>query len=269
MNDERRSDENADTTGRTTPAPQDISETDTPVEPEQVDRYEPIPLMNDSSDTAERHEDIADNTESAGSTSKTAAEPTAAEPLSGEPKGTPESDPVSAKLPRATEDRATRAGYPPDSGPEQPVMRVRPVFFRSHPMWVSGAVVIPPLIAFAALWIGGESGVTWALWSGGVLGIVALATLIGWWFIATRSRSIQITNKRTTEIRGLLSKSTDEVLHDHVRNVTIDQSVYERIVNIGTLGIASAGHAETEIVMRDLPNPGRVRDVIDLYRPID
>ena len=263
MNDERRPDEPDHRTDDVPLTPDDPPGTPDPPHPEQVDRYEPIPLIDDASDEPRRDDD------SEGETTGTSdADAGFTAPPATTPRPSETADEQASPAAAAPEDRATRAGYPPDSGPEQDVMRIRPAFFRSHPLWVAGALVVPPVVAFAALWIGSESGVTWALWSGGVLSIAALFTLAGWWFIATRSRSIQITNKRTTEIRGLLSKSTDEVLHDHVRNVTVDQSVYERIVNTGTLGIASAGHAETEIVMRDLPNPGKIRDVIDLYRPV-
>lgn len=167
------------------------------------------------------------------------------------------------------QDRAARAGYPPDSGPEQKVLRVRPSFFRARPLPILAFVVVPPLVALSAWWLGGdENGATWAMWSGGTLGVAAALYIAGWWFVVTRSRCLEITNKRTTEVHGLFSKSTDEVLHDHVRNVTVDQTFYERIARIGKLGIASSGHAGTEIEMQHLPRPEKIREIIDLYRPV-
>ncbi len=166
-------------------------------------------------------------------------------------------------------DRAERAGYPPDHGPEQPVLKVRPAFFRPHALAVLGLLFGTALTALTVWWVAGdEHGPRLAAWTAAVLGGAAIAFIAGWWAVARYSYMLEVTNKRSVEHIGLFSKTTDEVLHDHVRNVTIEQSFYDRVVNVGRLGIASAGHGETEINMDDVPRPKRVREVIDLYRPV-
>ena len=82
------------------------------------------------------------------------------------------------------------------------------------------------------------------------------------------SAALDITNKRSTEVRGLFSKATSEVLHDNIRNIQIAQSFWQRIWRVGTIGISSAGQDGVEIQVQDIPNPNKIREVIDLYRPI-
>ena len=171
---------------------------------------------------------------------------------------------------RAKNDRPSKHGLPPDYGVEQAVLKIRPSFFRAKPVRVLLLFAMPLISAAVAAWLVEEgSGFGRAALVLGIAAVVCWVPTTVWWFIATRSKGLEITNKRTIERRGLLSKSTDEVLHDHVRNVKVDQSFYQRIVRIGQIGIASSGSDQTEIVMEDLPDPQRIREIIDLYRPLD
>lgn len=59
--------------------------------------------------------------------------------MSEEPQVTPEQP----ERP-ASDDRAVAAGFPPDSGPEQRVLKVRPALFRAYPV-STGALCLAPL----------------------------------------------------------------------------------------------------------------------------
>lgn len=131
-------------------------------------------------------------------------------------------------------DRAQAAGYPPDSGPEQDVMTLRPAVWRSH-----------PLLTILTLGIGP----------------------IYFWFRHWGDR-IYITNKRTVLKHGFFSRNTTEVLHDHVLNIQIKQTFTNRIFKVGTIGISSAGQETVEIVEDCVPNPEKIKEIIDLYRPL-
>lgn len=170
---------------------------------------------------------------------------------------------------RLANDRPSKHGLPPDFGPEEQVMRIHPAFFRASPIKTISLALLGPIAGVIAYFIAQANQLTWAFQIIGIVGVPSMIVLSIWWLFVTKGRAIEITNKRTTERRGLFSRSLDEVLHDHVRNVTVDQSFYERIVGIGTVGIASSGQADIEIEMRDLPDPDRIREVIDLYRPLD
>jgi hypothetical protein len=161
-------------------------------------------------------------------------------------------------------DRATAAGYPPDSGPEQPVMVVRKAMFRARPLIGFGLLV--------ALVGGGVGAAVLAYMPPAAigLGLVSVAALVtlAVWKIRTYGSSLLITNKRTTEREGLFSKAISEVLHDNIRNVQIHQTFIQRVWGVGEIAISSAGQDDFEIRVRDIPHPERVRKVIDLYRPL-
>lgn len=170
-------------------------------------------------------------------------------------------------MPKARGDRAAANGFPPATGPEAFVRQVRSSMFRARP-WttllmfvlivgggVGGAILafMPPLLPFA---IG--CGVAF------VVGLV----WIGVWKILALEVRLEITTKRTIERRGLFSKRTTEVMHADIRNFQLSQSFWQRMLNVGTIGISSAANEDVEIVMKDVPKPEEVRKMIDLYRPI-
>jgi len=178
-------------------------------------------------------------------------------------------DPLSHEE-RLKTDRPSKHGLPPDFGEEQPVVKIHPALIRAKPGRTLTLAVLP-IIATVATYLLVEPGTQTrsALLALGIGAVVCWIPLAIWWLIATRGRALEITNKRTVERRGILSKSTDEVLHDHVRNIKVDQTFRERLLRIGQIGIASSGSDQTEIIMKDLPHPQEIRKVIDLYRPLD
>jgi uncharacterized membrane protein YdbT with pleckstrin-like domain len=91
---------------------------------------------------------------------------------------------------------------------------------------------------------------------------------LGIWKLKTISVRLLITNKRTVVRRGLIARNTSEVLHDNIRNVQIDQSVWDRVCGVGVIGLSSAGQDGLEIEVKDMPKPLKVREIIDLYRPL-
>lgn len=163
-------------------------------------------------------------------------------------------------------DRAAARGLPPDSGPEAPVVLVRQSVVRSHP-FISALLILAP--------IGVAIGIGYALspdnrqwwWC-------AIPPLLGWgfltvWVLLTRaSAALEITNKRTVLHRGLFSRATSEVLHDHVRNIEITQSFLDRVLRVGKIGISSSGQDGIEVECGNIPNPRKLREIIDLYRPL-
>lgn len=164
-------------------------------------------------------------------------------------------------------DRAVAAGLPPDSGPETRVLLVHPALFRARPLQSLLIILLMLAAAFGIVWFlwgSPHRAMTWvsaAVFAAGVLTIL-------FWKVGTLTEALEITNKRTIERRGLFSKATTEVVHDHVRNVQITQSFWERIWRVGRLGLSSSAQDDVEIVMDDLPDPERLKRIIDLYRPL-
>ena len=167
-------------------------------------------------------------------------------------------------------DRAEAAGYPPDFGPEQLVIKVRPMMLRARPIRFIVLAVVALAGAGGVVWFGFISSAAswhWLIWPSLIALVVSLVWL-GLWKLQSLSAALEITNKRTIEQRGLLSRATSEVLHDNIRNIQIEQTFWNRVWRVGTIGIASAGQDGIEIQMSDIPNPDHLREIIDLYRPL-
>ncbi len=124
---------------------------------------------------------------------------------------------------------------------EETLLELHPAMFRSNPL---GFVISVLLIA--------------------AVGIGLL--ILGWWWLGTRAAELTITNKRTTQRTGLISKNTTEVLHRDVRNIQVSQSALQRIFGVGSLGISSAGQAGVEIQFSGVVDPDSVKALIDRHR---
>jgi hypothetical protein len=106
---------------------------------------------------------------------------------------------------------------------------------------------------------------------GFVLSLVLCVVLIGFvillfWWLRTLGTTLTVTNKRSILRMGLLSKSTTEVRHQDVRNIQINQSLFQRICGVGSIGISSAGQAGLEIEAQGMPTPDKIKQIIDKYR---
>ncbi len=95
--------------------------------------------------------------------------------------------------------------------------------------------------------------------------VVGLIIFFVWW-LKVKKTTITVTTTRTRLRRGLISVHMTEVWHDHVRNVKVKQSAYERIFGVGTIGIASAGKSDYEIKVSGLPDVYKIKDLIDANR---
>jgi uncharacterized Zn finger protein (UPF0148 family) len=171
----------------------------------------------------------------------------------------------------ALRDRAMAAGLPPDSGPEQRVAVFRPAMLRAKPALFIG-VAIGILAGLAMLIYFGlvNKSTNWAT-AGAYFGLFLMLAgfaFMGVWKIKTLTEALEITNKRSIAREGLLSKATSEVLHDNIRNIQITQTFSQRIWGVGEIGISSAGQDGLEIDMKNLRKPDKIREMIDLYRPL-
>lgn len=164
-------------------------------------------------------------------------------------------------------DKPAAAGYPSDNGPEVRVMKVRRCWARSRVIRFVLALLVGLVGIVGLIWVPVTDQAVWyyALFLPMTL---AALSLIAWWWISRYMASLEITTKRTIMHHGLLSRSTSEVVHDNIRNVTVDQSFLQRVYKVGRLGIASSGQDGIEIQINHLPNPDKLREIIDLYRPL-
>jgi len=182
-----------------------------------------------------------------------AAAATTAAGESGEPRPGPKSDAWGGHLPS-------------DEGPEQPICDIRPAMFRAHPF---RALLIAVLFlgGLALSWFAGSREAHAILvWAALAPSLLAVIWAVSWWISAHMWIKLSISNKRTVQHEGIVTRRTSEVLHDHVRNVEIEQGFIQRILGTGSIGISSAGQDDIEIQVKDIPNPYKVKELIDLYR---
>lgn len=163
----------------------------------------------------------------------------------------------------ASKARTDGLGVPPDFGPEQRALLLRPAMFRANPftcllLWIAciGGVIGGVILLGANPVVGGV--VIGA-------GVVAALVLAGW-YVFTFENRLEITNKRIIATRGIFSRSTSEVPHEKIQNIQVNQTFLQRVMKVGSIGISSAGQSDIEIVFPNAPNPYRVREVIDAYR---
>lgn len=139
--------------------------------------------------------------------------------------------------------------------------------FRAHPfryalvvlLFIAGvAGVVAPLVS--------ENVWSWLLWPSLAL-LLGTAIWFTWWWITTHFWvRLVVTDKRTIRHIGIIKRHTTEVLHDHVRSVDIRQTFFERMLDVGTIGIDSAGQDGIEIEVSDIPHPYEIKKIIDTYR---
>ncbi|MDZ4830748.1 MAG: PH domain-containing protein [Phycisphaerae bacterium] len=159
---------------------------------------------------------------------------------------------------------------------ERILLVVRPALFRGHPIAYGGMVamafagivvaVLPLLSGFGAfVSLGGI-----AIFFAALIGFLRLFVFSHRWF------RVKVTDRRTIDERGLITRRHSEVLHEHAINIRIQQSVWQRLMNLGDFEIESAAGGmidpdtgarnSTEIAIRDIPDPYGVKELIDRYR---
>lgn len=83
------------------------------------------------------------------------------------------------------------------------------------------------------------------------------------WYLKSRATQLTVTNEQTTLRKGILSKQTNDVFHSNVRNIIVRQSFFQRMMGTGYVGISSSGQAGIEIEVNGIPDPERVKQIID------
>jgi membrane protein YdbS with pleckstrin-like domain len=168
----------------------------------------------------------------------------------------------------AAPDRAGALGLPPANGPEATVLRVSSAMFRSRPIAAMAVIVL--VLAGAA---GGAAFMMVATpqpilaIACGALAVVGVFILLTW-KISSLTTRLQVTNKRVVLTRGILSKTTVEMLHRTIQDIEIKQSFADRLLNVGTINIANASEDDDAMVIENVRDPYSVRKTIDAYRPM-
>jgi uncharacterized membrane protein YdbT with pleckstrin-like domain len=134
--------------------------------------------------------------------------------------------------------------------------------FEGHPSWravlrfyVIGVILVGVAAAIGAL----VSGTGIAI----LAGAVALALLVLAGIVKRSATRYVITTERLHIRRGLLSKKTQETRVERVQNVNTQQSLFERLLQVGTVDFDTAGTDDSEFRFVGVANPAEVVRAVD------
>ena len=133
------------------------------------------------------------------------------------------------------------------------MFRNRPVLYSGLALVVLGGLTGTILSAFAGNWF--ISGLSVLLTLGGAAGFV-------YWWLYTICTTLIVTNERTILRYGIIAKHTNEVQHDDVTNLQVNQNVWQRIFGIGDIMISSSGQDGIEIQAEGIVDPDGVSSTI-------
>jgi len=124
-----------------------------------------------------------------------------------------------------------------DSPTEETLWAGRPSYWN---WWARLLIGDLALALVAALWAIGET--RWIPPAAALSVVAYLGALAG-----RAGVRYTLTNQRVIARTGLLSKRIDEVEIVDIRNIVLEQSAFDRLCGIGTVGIASAGGDGIEV----------------------
>jgi len=137
------------------------------------------------------------------------------------------------------------------------------VIFEGHPSWraILGfylkGILVAVVIGVIAKLFDASNATVFLI----VLVIVALTVLIG--FIKRVATRYTITNRRLNIKRGIISREIQETRLERVQNVNYQQSVYQRIMQIGDVDFDTAATDDNSFVFAGVANPEEVVHRVD------
>jgi uncharacterized membrane protein YdbT with pleckstrin-like domain len=136
------------------------------------------------------------------------------------------------------------------------------VVFEGHPSWrgllsfyiggVAGAVVIAVVV-----------GLVTSFFVGLVAGVVLVAAVLAFGLFKRMSTTYLVSNQRLYIRRGMLSKREQQTRIDRVQNVNTEQSLRERMLQVGTVDFDTAGTDDSEFRFVGIASPAEVVNAVD------
>jgi uncharacterized membrane protein YdbT with pleckstrin-like domain len=98
----------------------------------------------------------------------------------------------------------------------------------------------------------------------GIVGLALFAVALLWLllrYLKWRTTNFVLTTDRLIHRSGLLSKQGREIPLERINDLTVHQSIFERIIRAGDVLIESGGE-RGQSLLSDLPNPFKVQNAI-------
>jgi uncharacterized membrane protein YdbT with pleckstrin-like domain len=139
---------------------------------------------------------------------------------------------------------------------EQVIYEGRPSWRSILGFYIMGLVVVAVAAGIAYLVSGG--GLAAAVGAG----VFVLLLLVGW--IKRISTRYSITDRRLRIQRGIVARKVEEARLERVQNVTVNQGVLERILQVGTVDFDTASNrADDTFQFRGIAQPERITRLVD------
>ena len=124
------------------------------------------------------------------------------------------------------------------------------------------AIVIPGLlitlvVLIVCLWAGLSATITLTLV------VIAAAVTIVWAFLETIRWKYTVTNRRVFVRHGLVSINEQTARLERVQDITLHQTLFDRLFGVGKLEIDTAGSSGGALEFKALIDPAHVREVLD------
>jgi uncharacterized membrane protein YdbT with pleckstrin-like domain len=137
------------------------------------------------------------------------------------------------------------------------------VIFQGHPSWraIVGfylkGILVAALAGVVFKLFGADAGTVFLV----VLAIVAATVLVG--FFKRVSTTYTITDRRLNIRRGIVSREVQETRLERVQNVNYQQSIYQRLMQIGDVDFDTAAGDDYNFVFAGVANPDDVVHRVD------
>jgi uncharacterized membrane protein YdbT with pleckstrin-like domain len=137
------------------------------------------------------------------------------------------------------------------------------VIFQGHPSWraILGfylkGILVAALVAVVARLFDVGSGTVFLI----VLIIVGITVLAG--FVKRVATTYTITDRRLNIRRGIISREVQETRLERVQNVNYQQSVYQRLMQIGDVDFDTAATDDYNFVFAGVADPADVVHSVD------
>ena len=95
--------------------------------------------------------------------------------------------------------------------------------------------------------------------------LIGIVMLISIW-IRIKFTTYKISNKRIVVESGLFSKIRNEIWIKDMRGVTMNRSLWKRIIGVGDIDIGTAATGGTEIQLKSVKDPDFIVDLINSLR---
>jgi uncharacterized membrane protein YdbT with pleckstrin-like domain len=136
------------------------------------------------------------------------------------------------------------------------------IIFKGRPSWRSTLQFYIGGLALAAV----AGLIAWQVKDknvgiGVAVGVLAVALVVG--FLLRLATHYIVTNERLHIRRGLIARHVQETRLERVQNVNTDQSVFQRILQIGTVDFDTAGTTDSDFSFTGVAQPEKVVAAVD------